>query len=459
MRGRGALFLTATVWLGGCGICPVVENLVLAPMDHEDIYVTNGGSCLKAGDPDKKRKGPFFSDSECSHEIPFVPTPFKRFCKNNLDEGDHTRDYIGNPVAWRQENPDVENLWTLSQGSRLRVAAFNQTVDAKRPFLRKVEYRKVGSCSLGMHIYKSRIDATGLKPALFIYGGGWTRRGPPAIAAMETLAPNLTEKGYIVFAPFHRVLQSRGDNLEDCPAACGKGTGKDIVEDIEAALEWVLENGADFGMDADLKKVVTIGQSSGAHLAAYLAVHHKDAVERTLLLYPPTDLLFLAEELKEGGIYEGEFESVKDLLLRYADKATLEDIDPADEFFQKNSYPAIVDKSPGDYPPFFIIHGTDDELVPIEQSTRLCEGLDPNRHPSGERYDGGGAVIACGEESKLHVIDGANHILDLRCFSERFLKVARMLDIKIRELDSICPSGEEGAPLVQQALAEAYGDL
>jgi acetyl esterase/lipase len=440
-------------WLGGCTFCSAIKEVAARPMAHEPLYKLKSGECVTVEKPDRAGSGPFYADAACVEEVSYRSTSFRCFCRDNLKSNEHTRDYIGNPDAWRDKELDPmapgETKWSLSQGSRLHIAAINQTHHHNRPYLKRVAYRKVGDCSLAMHIYKSRLDATDLEPVIFIYGGGWSHRGALSVASMETLAPNLTDKGYIVFAPFHRVLQGSDDG----PPKCLDAIGKEITADIEHALDWVLSNGTSYGMAA-ASKVSVVGQSSGAHLAGFLAVNHPDKVERAFLLYPPTDLAFLTEGLMPGGIYHGELASTEKLLLRFADKDSLDQIDLADPFILANSYPQTVNPSPDHFPPFFIIHGDTDDVVPVEQSTRLCEALDPSKSPTGGLYPGGNLVQSCGAGSELHIIAGANHVLDLRCFSGKYTDLIRKLFNQ-----DLCPSGYEGSKKVRDAMVKAYSQF
>ncbi len=464
-RSRAATALAAVavfLVLQGCR-CKLVRNLVVAGhMPHEPIYAQSGDDCVEVS-PDKAKANEFYIDADCEQRVPYRPTSFKAFCKDNVLGDDRTK--VGNPKKWRSEEIDPnpvdpehpETLWTLSHGSQLKIASLDQTKFAERPYVKRVQYRNDGSCALEMRIYKKGIRDKKLKPAIFIHGGGWTYRGALSIAGIETAAPNLTDRGYIVFAPFYRLL---GDS--DGPPECHNSVGSRIIEDIEGAFDWVREHGAEYGMDPDLvNEILVVGQSAGSQLAGYLAVHRSKMVQAALLIYPPADLLHLAENLKEGGIYYQQgFDHTERLLLKFVGVDSLAKIDPDSEIVRKTSFPELVDPEPSRLPPLFIIHGDHDDLVPVEQATRFCAARAPDRHPEDGKYSADETkVFDCGAGSELHVIHRANHILDLRCFSGEFTKLVEVL---AGEDDTIklCPAGsEKGARQVRDALKKAYDSL
>ena len=43
------------------------------------------------------------------------------------------------------------------------------------------------------------------------------------------------------------------------------------------------------------------------------------------------------------------------------------------QLLQEYSIPRIINKNPKQYPPVFSIHGTDDNLVPYGNTSRLCD--------------------------------------------------------------------------------------
>lgn len=463
------LLLASTLLLGGCATVKPTEDLALCEaakllfsrqsMDLDPLYEKKRGSCRALGARDLGKSGSqeLYSDSACSQGVSFAGESFIGFCENNLLGNEHTKNYLGNPDAWGDLDSSVqdriETRWSLSQDTTLHLAVVNQTRERRRPYLKRVEYRRENGCALGMYIYKTDPNAENLKPAMFIHGGGWKYRGISAVAGIGTAAPNLTDRGYVVFAPFYRLLES-----SDGPAACQNAAGKDILADIDAALQWVLDNGESFGVGwGSEKKVSLMGQSAGGHLAAYLATYHPEKIERGLLMYPAPDLEFFAAGIKPGQIYDGRFEDSQGLLLAFFPQAGVDkavDLDLDDPEIKRNGFPTVIQPDPSPYPPLFMVHGDADTTVPVELTTRLCEALDPAETPSTEAYTGGDLKKDCGAASRLTVVHGANHALDLRCIAGREGNTLARLK---QDRSSLCPAGSRaGAEKVREALEAAY---
>lgn len=463
------VFITILLLSTGCASLRPAEDLALCEaakkffshqkMDLEPLFQKDGAACeaLPAKKLTVEGQRELFSDSGCTQPVSYGGEPWTRFCEDNLLGNDRTKNYLGNPDAWGNLDSSVqdriETRWTLSQDTTLHLAVIDQTRNSRRPYLKRVEYRRENGCALGMQIYKSDPNAENLKPAMFIHGGGWKYRGISAVAGIGTAAPNLTDRGYVVFAPFYRLLESA-----DGPATCQNAAGKDILADIDAALQWVLDNGESFGVTWGAKKKVSLmGQSAGGHLAAYLATYHPDTIERGILMYPAPDLGFFAAGIKPGELYDGKFEKSQGLLLAFFPQNGVEqavDLDLDDPEIRRNSFPDVIQPDPSPYPPLDMVHGDADTTVPVELTTRLCAALDPAETPSPDKYPGGNLEKSCGSDSRLTVVAGANHALDLRCASGR--KANTLAKLK-KDGTSLCPAGTEaGAERVREALLTAY---
>jgi acetyl esterase len=109
---------------------------------------------------------------------------------------------------------------------------------------------------------------------LFIHGGGWvvgsldTHDGP-ARALANAAAANVLS------------IEYRKGPEHPFPAA---------VEDVKAALNWLMADGA--GMGLDTSRIILCGESAGGTLAAALARHARSRripLAGAALVYPPTD--------------------------------------------------------------------------------------------------------------------------------------------------------------------------
>ncbi len=223
------------------------------------------------------------------------------------------------------------------------VVAGCSTYGPERPgekIYRDVVFAAPGGHKLRMDLYVPKTA----KPApvvLWFFGGGW-RFGSKGY---HVNVRDLTSVGIAVAS-----IQYRLSNTAVYPAQ---------LEDCRAAAEWLRVNGARYGIDA--KRMGASGESSGGHLAAMLAATEgKSRIRAVCALYPPTDLNELGALYAKPG---------KQSLIDKFLGGTIE---------QKADLAA--DASPLNYvsrslPPFLIIHGERDRVVPMEQSERLFLAL------------------------------------------------------------------------------------
>lgn len=399
--------------------CAVYQNIT-ENLPNIPIYSDRTGQCTLVTDPDYKPAGVanYFSDTSCSVPISYTPTPFMEFCRNNLL--DDSILYTGNSAAWPDSGDDSgrgikSTQWTLAHGPSIDILAVSPQGNY-RPFMKQAEYRVINDCHLEMRIFKKNAQANNLKPMMFIHGGAWKYRGIGSLGAMIS---HFTERDYVVFAPFYRLMGTSVGPAE-ChipPGTDNVAPGEKIVDDIEAALDWVKTQGDVFGA-APGSQVALVGQSAGAHLSGWLSSHRSSDISQALLFYPPTDIEHVVQEGQPGGIYGSSFDGGKSLVAQFLNYEAFSEIDPnnTSPFVQENGFPNLI-RQGIDHPPVFMIHGTADSLVPIALSTRQCDALAGLPYSSTSTN---GGVYNCGnqrgKDSRLHIIDGAEHVLDLKCF-------------------------------------------
>lgn len=210
-----------------------------------------------------------------------------------------------------------------------------------------------------LDVYRPRTGAT-KAPVLFqIHGGGWligdkSQQGLP-------LMLHLAAEGWVCVAANYR-LSPRAvfpDHLVDC----------------KQALAWIREHIAEYGGDPDF--VVVTGGSAGGHLTALVALTQNDPQFQPGFEHVDTSV---AAAVPFYGVYEmaGIFHregsgrvgrKIGDNLARRVLRTTPTE-DP--EAFRRASPLSHVNASA---PPFFVVHGTSDTLVPVEQARRFTEKL------------------------------------------------------------------------------------
>jgi acetyl esterase/lipase len=203
-------------------------------------------------------------------------------------------------------------------------------------------------------------DTPPSKPApavVWIHGGGW-ETGDKQAGYAQLLCPFLAKKGFVTAS-----LNYRLSDQALFPAQ---------LHDVKAAIRWLRANAADLGVDP--KRIGVWGHSAGGHLSALLGTTgdlpelegasgspgYSSRVQAVVPVSPPTDFLAIPpvwthEEPRRATskLVGGPLEERPELV-RLANP--------------------IAHIRPG-VPPFLIVHGEADEIVPVEQAELLYDAL------------------------------------------------------------------------------------
>ena len=375
--------------------CTLIQPL-LADVTVNRLYVQDEAACLPRI-PDEPSLS-YFSDAACERPVSFSATTVQEYCDVLLD-----------PVLLGEGQGVVEDQWTLSPGSRLDVGA-RKLDGVLWPYLQRRIYRNVdtagGRCSLEMRIYSPSPEAPDTdRPAMLAFhGGSWSSRGF-GFFGLEMSIPHFVDQGFVVYAPFYRLLDDKEGS-----AACNQADIGQIVDDAKAALAWVQEHAADYGSS---DTPVVFGQSAGAHLATALAVDESESVSSAILLYPPTDFTDFVMRAQQGYYTDTQGLGILERVLGVG----VAQADVSASPIPENSFPQRIVESDLSVPPVFMIHGMQDNLVEARQSTRLCDAL------AGRELAGVGVEVAppeglrsvtdCGADSTLQLITEGQHALDV----------------------------------------------
>ena len=207
---------------------------------------------------------------------------------------------------------------------------------------------------------------------IWIHGGGWSTGGRTPIPAGVSA---LCSRGYAVASPDYRLATNTGNHW---PLQ---------IQDSKAAVRWLRANAATYNLDPD--RVAVWGPSAGGQLAAMVGTAADVAtfrlgnatvdlqgtvggnldvssrVQAVVAWYPP--VIFLQMRFFPGTTDHDAFNSPESRLLGgpIQDNPLL--VATADP---------LTFATPDD-PPFLIMHGTLDDLVPFHQSELLAAGLRP----------------------------------------------------------------------------------
>ncbi len=391
----------STSLVSSVAICELLQDQA-TNMGKNGLYQRDGNSCI--ADPDHRQSGERFTDATCLTSVSYIAENPIEYCEELMNPT-----LLGNAA----KSHNKQGKWTLSNSTKLNVGVRSLS-GKKQPYMSRAGFRTIepvadesGKCELEMRIFKSDIAAAGLKPLLAFHGGSWTFRRSGVIG-LEAQVSHLTDLGFVVFEPFYRLTGDDEANPE-----CHNATGEEVLQDAEAALEWVLQNGSYYG--AGSKSVAVTGQSAGAHLAAWLMVHRSPDISRGLLLYPPTDFTHFIEQYQAGSM-QTEPQGLS-AIKRFVGKPVAE-IALDDPLVVQNSFPLIIARQPSSFPPAFILHGSGDTLVPVDHATRLCGAYNgsPESIRVSDTPDQWRQVEVCGEEGEIHIIAGAEHALDVCLF-------------------------------------------
>ncbi len=206
--------------------------------------------------------------------------------------------------------------------------------------VRNVEFATPGGKSLRLDLYLPKSNHP-VPMVMWIFGGSWKFGSKGYHINLR----DLTRSGIAVAAIDYRLS--------------GTAIYPAQLEDCQSALAWLRAHGAEYGIDP--KRIGVSGESAGGHLAALLGtVEGKSKVQAVCALYPPTNLVSLGR--------------------KYASPDRRSDIErllggPIETKLALAQEASPVDRVSADAPPFLIIHGAQDTLVPMEQSQELDRKL------------------------------------------------------------------------------------
>jgi acetyl esterase/lipase len=168
------------------------------------------------------------------------------------------------------------------------------------------------------------------------------------------------------------------------------------LHDAKAAIRWLRAFADDLGISS--ARIGVMGESAGGHLAALVGLTaHRADLEGTHGVVRPSS----AVDVVVDWYGPSDFTSMPRMTPPPHIAATLEPamlIPPEDQLTRGLEGTALADVSPvthvtPDAPPFLLVHGTTDWLVPYSQSEQLHA-----------------ALTAAGVDSRLVPVEGAEHI-------------------------------------------------
>lgn len=216
---------------------------------------------------------------------------------------------------------------------------------------RDLVYKRVNGIVLTLDLYRPE-EVSGLLPVIVcIHGGHWDAGGKERCPAVT-----LVQDGYAVASIDYRLTRTA-----PFPAQ---------IEDCKAAVRWIRANASTYRLDPD--RIGVWGYSAGGHLAALLGtsggvpelegsgdnMQYSSQVQAVCVVAGPVDLLsvanlgpkrmFAIEALLGGPLEKDKVNATAASPIHYVSK---------------------------DDPPFLIVHGEADRVVPVEQGQHFYEEL------------------------------------------------------------------------------------
>lgn len=258
----------------------------------------------------------------------------------------------------------VHRRFVLGIGMLTAVSLFAACTEAQTlaPNYRQetIEYAKPDGASLAFDIAYPAVAPSRLLPAIvFVHGGGW-RQGDRSEGL--PLLPALTADGKYVVA----TIDYRLTTVAKWPAQ---------IHDCKAAIRYLKANAARFHLDPD--RIGVWGSSAGGHLAALLGttagireLDGSDSVDASASRVAcivdfcgPSDLRTVHEGL--SGLMAIQIPSLVAQLLG----------EPAARNPEAAKSASPIAYISADDPPFLIVHGTADPVVPFAQSQTFHDAL------------------------------------------------------------------------------------
>jgi acetyl esterase/lipase len=227
---------------------------------------------------------------------------------------------------------------------------------------------------------------------LYLHGGAWItgRKEAININRLNSAINTLRDLGYTIVAPSYTLAKRNKSPFPDC------------ISDAFDALNWIEAHAGRYNFDAG--NVGILGESAGAHIAMMTAFAGAEEfapspgstkIRYVIDIYGPVDLerLYGSQTL----------DSVSTVLERLPDKISerldfrelIFGFDPEEDSVRRinflKTYSPIFYIKGGDLP-VLIIHGSNDRIVPIEQSLLLQQKLDSLQM-----------------EYEIHVLDSVGH--------------------------------------------------
>jgi acetyl esterase/lipase len=239
--------------------------------------------------------------------------------------------------------------------------------DARYTQLENVVYGEAHGVGLLMDVFTPSGKVNGLAIVDVISGAWHSDRGKIRDHARAQTFQILCAKGYTVFAVR--------------PGSTPKFTVPEMVANLNEGIRWVKDHAAEYKIDPDA--IGLMGASAGGHLACLVAVtateraaaeesstRHSTRVKAVAVFFPLTDFLDFNGQAADARADDDLGKLVQRLAFPLGTR-DLSDAQVAQQVTQISPARLVTP----DAPPFLLIHGDADPVVPLQQSERMVAAL------------------------------------------------------------------------------------
>jgi acetyl esterase/lipase len=208
------------------------------------------------------------------------------------------------------------------------------------PLKKDIEFAQVGDVSLKLDAFVPEGKGP-FATCILVHGGGFIN-GTKQHYITPLFEP-LSKAGFTWFTIDYRLAPAHR-----WPAC---------ADDVTTAVRWVREHAAEYKVDVN--RIALIGESAGGHLVSWVGAQsekEKLGLAAVVPIYAPHDLAF---QVKHRDMLGKSMTALLDLT------------EVNDDAWKKLRAASITTNLPSKLPPYLLIHGTKDEQVPYEQSTRF----------------------------------------------------------------------------------------
>jgi acetyl esterase/lipase len=254
-----------------------------------------------------------------------------------------------------EDYTDVLDTLPSTPSSSGRPTAW-RTTWSRRQYVEKtniVTYGPHGRANLADVWRRRDLPRDGKAPVLLeVPGGAWAIgwRRPQAYPLMSHLA----DRGWICVAMNYRVSPAH--------------SWPDHIVDVKRALAWVKDNIADYGGDPDF--VAITGGSAGGHLAALAALTPNDPEYQPGFPEADTSVVAAVPVYGRYDWFTADGEGRREFigyLERFVVKRQFT------RFREIYTAASPIRRLRADAPPFFILHGANDSLIPVGEAREFVE--------------------------------------------------------------------------------------